>query len=843
MKIGHKIRFGLLLITFLACIAGYLAISALVASNTYFSRSVDETIPLVDSLGEVRQLEQSLILSTHHLIYGDRNAEGISEGDNARTRTQLNENLEALTGMVQTHFPESLESIREIQAALETALEINARVMSEARLADSGETIHSLHEDLINAHEHFSEAFQQFKEERDATLMSRRERLRSSVSTLITRFSALFAIIVIVGILLALGVSGNVSRRFDEIQTLVQEVGQGQYGKELPVSSADEFSSLARSINQMSQDLRVVHDELAASQGYTEKVFQSLVDGMMIITADGSIVRVNQALSSLSGFPEAEMIGMTVSDLLFFDAPDLFDRMKTEAVTDIQGILKTESAGEVPVSLSAAPVDVPGTIVCMVRDITSRKLAEEQILYLAYHDSLTALPNRALFLDRLAIAAAQAERFDHLIAVIFIGLDNFKHVNETLGHRVGDLVLQAVAERLQVCVRKVDTVTRQDVEHTGGSLARLGGDEFIILASINNAEDAAKVAQRILGGFPTPFIVDEQEIFLSASIGIAIYPGDAEEHEQLISSADTAMHSAKNQGKNTYKFFQHSMNVAAFKRLTLESSLRKALERQEFVLHYQPQLDLRNGDIVGLEALIRWRHPEMGMVPPDDFIPLAEETGLITPIGEWVIHSACRQAGVWRDAGYRPVRISVNLSSRQFKDRTLGLTIEKALSEAGLGPEVLGLEITESIVMQDTAATVAILNRLHEMGLKVSVDDFGTGYSSLSYLKKFPLHAIKIDRSFIRDIPGDQDDEAIAQAVTAMGSSLNLRVIAEGVETPDQLSFLKAIGCHEIQGYLLSPPVSADDIVQLISEPGQLIKNRGYAECLKTMREAFGAPS
>ena len=427
-----------------------------------------------------------------------------------------------------------------------------------------------------------------------------------------------------------------------------------------------------------------------------------------------------------------------------------------------------------------------------------RKNAEDRLAYLAQFDSLTGLPNRHLFHDRLAQALAQARRKETLMAVLFIDLDRFKLVNDTLGHAAGDALLKQAAARLQQCVRASDTV------------GRLGGDEFsAILPELAEPGDASVVAQKIIDVLAQPFSLDGHEIYVSASIGITVYPVDGEVAGTLIMNADAAMYRAKEQGRGNYQYFTREMNERALLRMHMESQLRRALEREEFVLHYQPRIELRGGTICGFEALLRWRHPEKGLVGPMEFIPILEETGLIVPVGEWVITQACRQLTAWQQAGLSVPPIAVNLSARQFQQKDLESSVRRILRETGTDPALMQFEITESLLMHDPEGVASTLRGLHESGVKISVDDFGTGYSSLAYLKRFPLDALKIDRAFIRDIATDPEDATITLAIINLAHSLQLEVVAEGVETAAQLDFLAAHGCDEMQGYYFSMPVEA----------------------------------
>ncbi len=454
-----------------------------------------------------------------------------------------------------------------------------------------------------------------------------------------------------------------------------------------------------------------------------------------------------------------------------------------------------------------------------IRYAIERKRTEEQILYMAYYDNLTGLPNSRLFKDRLQQAMMHVARHQRLSAVLFLDLDNFKYINDTLGHTIGDLLLKEVADRLQKCLRKSDSVAYPKADDPNDTVSRLGGDEFIILLlEIKQAEDAAKVAQRVLETLSLRFMMDRNEVYITASIGIAVYPFDGEDIDALLKNADTAMYHAKGRGKNNYQFYKQSMNAAALTKLTLEGSLRKALDRGEFLLHYQPQMDIRTKKIVGMEALIRWQHPERGLVPPLEFIPLAEEIGLIIPISEWVLRAVCAQNKAWQEEGFHPIRVSANLSSQHFKHPGLVPAIVKALDDTGLSPRYLEIEITESIFMENIKEVISRVNEIKSRGIRLTMDDFGTGYSSLSYLKNLPLDAIKIDRSFVKDIQTDPGSAAIVKAIIAMSNSLNLDVVAEGVETEQQLSFLLEQGCNKMQGYLLSRPLPPQEASKFLTK-------------------------
>ena len=459
-----------------------------------------------------------------------------------------------------------------------------------------------------------------------------------------------------------------------------------------------------------------------------------------------------------------------------------------------------------------------------LQDVTERKQIETRIRTLAYFDNLTGLPNRLQFKEHLGRAIRRAEREHSQLAVMFLDLDRFKQINDSLGHQVGDQLLKAVAVRINSCLRGGDEVGRNSDD--GVSMARLGGDEFtVLLTGLAHAEDAAKVAQRVVAELARTYSIEGHELFVTASLGIATYPADGRDVDTLLKNADAAMYNAKDLGRNNYKFYSRELNERAVERLALERDLHRALERGELFLHYQPQVDVASGSVAGGEALLRWSHPQRGLVPPAAFIPLAEQTGLILPIGEWVLGQACRQATAWSAAGAGALKMWVNVSGIQFRDRRLVGAVKTALARSGLDPKRLVIEVTESIMMEDREATLAILRELKALGIGVAVDDFGTGYSSLAYLKRFPLDTLKIDGSFVRDLDAAAErDGAIVSAIIAMGESLGLGVLAEGVETRQQAARLHEMGCNVMQGFLFSRPVPAEEVPALVKSLGAVAR-------------------
>jgi diguanylate cyclase (GGDEF)-like protein/PAS domain S-box-containing protein len=535
-----------------------------------------------------------------------------------------------------------------------------------------------------------------------------------------------------------------------------------------------------------------------------------------------TILHANPKLCDMLGHTPDELLGMTTDQILEPECRGT-DRLHYREQM-LNGEIGTFSSERKFLRKDGSPVwvnrnvslvrDAAGTPLYFIRiieDISDRREAEDRLKHLAHYDALTGLPNRVLFHDRLRQALAQARRNNWVAAVLFIDLDRFKNVNDTLGHSAGDRLLKQVSERLAACVRSGDTV------------GRLGGDEFAIaLTNISSPGDASVVAQKVRAALGGAFPLGGTEVFVTSSIGITLFPTDSEDLDVLIRNADTAMYRAKDLGRNNYQFYTPEMNAHALEKLSLENSLRRALERNEFLLYYQPKVSLATGEVTGVEALLRWLHPEIGLVAPAEFMPMLEETGLIVPTGEWVIRAACAQLTAWRQTGVKPVSIAVNLSARQFQARDLGASIARILDEEGVEHGLLEFEITESSLVNNTEEAAQTLAFLNTLGVRVAIDDFGTGYSSLSYLKRFPLDALKIDGSFVRDITTDADDAAITRAIITMAHHLELSVIAEGVETEDQLNFLTANGCDQIQGYYFSFPLSAVECTALLKDGRRL---------------------
>lgn len=613
------------------------------------------------------------------------------------------------------------------------------------------------------------------------------------------------------------------------------------------IQSDIDRNILERSLDLSSQELLLTNAELKKTLSIINSIIESTTDGILVVDLSGEIISYNRKFIDMWNVPPHIVDSRDDSAALGFVAdqlrdPDIFINKVQEpyAQTDEESYDLLHFRDGKIFERYSRPQKIGGECIGRVwsfRDVTKQKLNEEQVLKIAYFDILTNLPNRYLFKDRLNQAILYAEKYKKALAIFFLDLDDFKRINDTFGHNFGDNLLRLVSDRLERNVRRIDTLSRVEEDNLETTVARLGGDEFtILLREIKETQDASKVAQRIVDLFSQPFHIENRTIFMSTSIGIALYPDDGQDVDTLLKNADTAMYHAKEKGRNHYQFFSEHMNIEALERFSLESDLRSAIDKGEFQLYYQPQFDGSTGKIIGVEALIRWIHPERGMLLPDEFIPVAEESGLIMPIGNWVLKAACEQNKAWQLAEFRPIYVSINISCAQFKQNYFVESIAQTLLDAGLEPQYLELELTESILMEPTEATFRTLNELKATGVRIAIDDFGKGYSSFGYLKRLAIDTLKIDRSFVRDIIANSDDRAIIKAIISLARTLNLKVIAEGVETQEQLSYLQEQGSDGIQGFLLSEPMTPNSFIQLLKKEYEPHYCNNFTEYIKTER-------
>jgi diguanylate cyclase (GGDEF)-like protein/PAS domain S-box-containing protein len=566
-------------------------------------------------------------------------------------------------------------------------------------------------------------------------------------------------------------------------------------------------------------DLKLSEEALSAEKESAQVRLNSIGDAVVCTDISGKINFLNSVAEKMLGLYIEEAAGQPIAEV--FRIKDVTTGENTPNPMEIavgrnrtvqlplNCVFIRRDGTEIPIEGSIAPIrgregQHTGAVI-VVRDVSATRAMAQQMLYLAEHDSLTGLPNRLLLNDRISQAIVLAQRHKRKVALLFLDLDGFKHINDSLGHLIGDKLLQSIGKRLVHCVRTTDTVSRQ------------GGDEFVVLLSeVEHPEDVALTARRMLQAVAEPHSIDLHDLHITTSIGLSVYPDDGLDAETLIKNADTAMYQAKENGRQSYQFFKPAMNLRAVERQFIEESLRRALERQEFAVHYQPKVNLRTGKITGAEALIRWTHPTRGPVSPAQFISIAEDSGLILPIGNWVLREACKQSRLWADAGLPATTIAVNVSAMEFRQEIFLENIFSILEETGLDPRSLELELTESVLMKRADHVASVLQELRARGIQVAVDDFGTGYSSLSYLRKFPIDALKIDQSFVRQITTSPDDATIVSAIIGMGRNMNLRVIAEGVETQEDLAFLQDHLCDEAQGYYFGKPVAAQQFAHLL---------------------------
>jgi diguanylate cyclase (GGDEF)-like protein/PAS domain S-box-containing protein len=655
--------------------------------------------------------------------------------------------------------------------------------------------------------------------------------LKTSIAYL---FSSLVMVGLLFGLVLWMELDSLLFARLSVLSRSVAMIGKrGNMAARIVLPGRDELSMLANAMNGMLDDLEASQAELRMQEALreSEERYRSLVevcpDAVIIVSRD-SCVFANAAAARLLGYKlAADLVHKNISDFLQPTCLARLGEQISKLADGTETVLRFE--GKI-ICLDGSPADaeIAGTVFeyhnepalqLVVRDITDKNNHQRQLNHMAHHDHLTGLPNRLLFSDRLSQRLADSRRYNHVTAVMFIDLDRFKFVNDTMGHNIGDMLLREVSARLSTCLRDVDTI------------ARMGGDEFtIILSDIHSVESVTQVARRALDAMAEKFVYDGREVYISGSMGISLYPNDGLDAETLVRNADAAMYRAKEYGGNNYQMYTQELNSVIMEKMKVETDLRKAVEREEFLMYYQPRVDLQTSRVRGMEALIRWKHPSLGIVSPARFIPAAEETGLIIPLSDWVLRTVCAQNKAWQDSGLPCVSVAVNISARHFHHHgDLVGSVKAALDESGLDPQYLEIEVTEHVVLQDIDQAITVLNELRAMGVRISIDDFGTGYSSLTHLKTLPLNMIKIDRSFIKEITTNSDDAAIAGAVVAMAHSLNLRVIAEGVETLEQLHLLRSLECDEMQGYFVSRPVPPEDFACFLQNVDQEALSGIYA--------------
>jgi diguanylate cyclase (GGDEF)-like protein len=791
MKVAQKLLLGSVLLSMLVIVTGAVGYYASLRIGRDFDHAVNRTQPVVAALEAVRfHAARTNGLAHEGVAPGDRHSGSASLAEILTTLRDAGHRYEQI---VRAYFPSEIQAAGVITASIarfESAVLLAAAERAAGRVsANAAAALDLALEQLL---EQTGEAMEQEAGEFSEYQAGVDETVERSVLAIIGTCVLAFTGALFIG----LAVARRISRPIVTLAAAARSFGRGDLEARAQAGSTDEIGELGRTFNEMAAMLA----QTMVSRDYVEAIIESIADAMLVLDSAGNIERANAAARAMLGGDGTAQLG----DLLAAVNRDPHGGHPVEATIAVQG-------GEtIPVEVSRSLLLENGrTIgsVLLIRDIRERKRAEERLHYMASYDELTGLPNRSLFSDRFAQTLAVAKRSGREAGCIFIDLDRFKAVNDTYGHGIGDKLLQGVAQRLQGCVRSVDTV------------GRLSGDEFAIaMSNLAKADDANLVARKVVSALAHPFDLDGYQTYMTASLGIALYPSDGEDAEVLLRNADMAMFRAKEQGRNAYQFYLPEMNERAAERLQMETQLRVALELGEFLLHYQPKANMASGEISGFEALLRWQHPERGMVSPLEFISILEDTGLIVAVGEWVLRTACAQIGHWQAQGMPPRPVAVNLSARQFQDKNLGLVIAAIIADSGIDPGLLEIELTESMLMNNAEEATRTLNEINAGGVRLAMDDFGTGYSSLAYLRRFPLDVLKIDRAFIRNVATDPDDAAIVLAMISLAHSMKLEVVAEGVETEAQMSFLRMHGCDEIQGYYFARPMPAAECTRALAE-------------------------
>lgn len=822
MRIKNKLLSGYIVMAALTLLVGLGTLQALRVIQNDFDVVAGHIRPHVEALEDLRFSGLRLVSSSSE--YGFLT---LSSKESDEKTTRAKEEVELLTEGVKGYrnAAAQLQAIdlsfsQEEHASRQTLLtrgehllELSHQFIRQINSrADSAQLLQSK-ENFESAERDFLAAVNQAIDLEKKALALRRNEVAKAIFGAISTITVTTLLAVVVALSLGLLLAANIAKPILQLKLWAERLGQDQPYPRILLHSRDEVGDLAKTFNQMAIRIEAAQSQTSEAKNYLAGIIRSLGEALFVLTPTGIIRSSNPAGAALLETSEAELVGRSFAELLA-EPSDSAQLMQTlldsTAETSLETQLRNRSGNTIPVELSSAwmkTTDGGREVVCMAHNLSSRREAEATICQLAYFDSLTGLPNRILLHDRLNHALIRAQRENTLLALLYLDLDRFKDINDTLGHGNGDLFLQTVAQRLQGCCRKSDT------------LARMGGDEFVVLlGNVKDESGAAFVAEHLRALLAPAICLEGQEVFPTSSIGIALYPHDGESGEKLLKHAEMAMYSAKQRGKNTFRFFSAEMHQRAQERHDLETKLRRALQCDEFFLVYQPQIDLRSGRMFGVEALLRWRHPIDGMISPAKFIPVAEETGLIRPIGEWVLRTACAQNQAWLTDGQPPLQMAVNFSGHQVSQKEVAELVGRVLRETGLPSNLLELELTESSLMENAQETIRTLVELKALGIQLAVDDFGTGYSSLSYLKHFPIDRLKIDQSFTRDIEADPDDRGIVEAIIGLARSLNLRVIAEGVETDGALAILQRLGCDEAQGYFFAKPLEAAALLQLRSQ-------------------------
>ncbi|WP_129126461.1 EAL domain-containing protein [Geomonas oryzae] len=799
-----------LLLSYLAVICATLllavgGISGALRVKESFNKVNREVIPHLLALKDLRYAGLRIVSSSMEYAFLT-SVQGVDQ-ENARMEeirliAEGRERFQVSLAICRTMLAQGKEQ-QPLEQTGQALLAASSEYLAVVRVGASARQLLASKERFENAEQEFLKEVNSAHDREMANLGRHTAATFDSVSSAVTRFVVVSLVAISGALILGVALSLSISRRIRLLKDAASQVAAGRRDIVLPVTAHDEIASVSLCFNGMVERLRDYEAELDAANSYLDSVITTMPEALTVVSVDGSILDVNRATELMFGYPREELVGRQFADLfLERNRGDALVATVTAStgLVEEEAMLSARDGRELHVSLSATMLDLKGKrerFLCLSHDVTKRKQAEQEVHNLAYFDQLTGLANRTLFYDRSSQALARCRRYGESFAILFFDLDHFKDVNDTMGHHAGDLLLQLVVSRIGGIVRASDT------------FARLGGDEFAILcASVAGPDGAATLAEKLLALMKDPFEVDGRQIYTGASIGIVLFPDDGSDIATLLKNADLAMYAAKGGGGNQYQFFSETLNMKAQERASIERALREALEKEQVSVHYQPQIQLKTGKVVAMEALARWYDEKLGAVAPARFIPVAEQTGLIRELGAWVLKTACAQCKQWHLNGH-PLVISVNVSIKQVMQEDFSEMVVDTLLETGLEPKYLDLELTESMLMDNAAESVALLRMFKSLGVKISIDDFGTGYSSLSYLKNFSVDRIKIDQSFVRDITIREDAAGIVKAIVAIGHSMGVTVIAEGVESEEEEAKLRACRCDEVQGYLYARPMPA----------------------------------
>ncbi|MEP6944534.1 MAG: EAL domain-containing protein [Acidobacteriota bacterium] len=826
MKIKYKLTLGFLVVALLAGVTTFFTLRSYSGINTVFATLIEDPTTLVETLNDLKNGGLQIVSSTNEylLIHAETNINDTSvakEREEIQLRVDGVEAFQNALGKYQRHIelvaPDEKDTVENIRSSGARLIETSGEMIALTKLNVHGNLLMDKSQIFEREETTFLKIVNPAIEKEKAEQINGQQKVNETVAfgtkgTLIST-----ALSFIAALLAGFYIAQRMAKRLGKLRDAVRTVGTGKFDISVESGSSDEIGDLAASFESMAINLRSSHEAVVSSKAFTENIISSIGDALFVLDIDLNIVRVNQATLDLTGLSNEELIGSSIKDLRkdggFFSEQDIKELHEKSSVNGVETYLTLRDERNVSILFSASLMTnadgISDGIVCMAHDITDIKTLESQLTQQALHDSLTGLANRVLFRDRVEHALTRVDRKHSPVAVLFLDLDNFKNINDTLGHAAGDELLVSVAQRLQACLRTSDTA------------ARLGGDEFAVLVEdTTDTDGAALVAERIRDILRPSFLVGGKEITIGTSIGIATTEDGNEDPEALLRNADVAMYMAKSEGKDRYAVFETEMHSTIVKRVELEDEMRKAIDAEEFEVHYQPIVDLNSGKVMGVEALTRWRHPVRGLIAPLDFIPIAEENGLIIPLGKWILEEACQQARKWHiqyDCE-SSLSVTVNISSGQFQDESMIQIIADTLAITGLDPTKLVLEITESTMLKNTNISLTKLRKVKELGVRLAIDDFGTGYSSLSYLQQFPIDILKIDKSFVDKISQTKEGSAVARAIITMSDTLHMRTIAEGVETPDQTATLKKLGCEYGQGYLFAKPLPKKEMALFLQK-------------------------